>query len=930
MYDLAVKPNSGDFFAKDTEGTVSWATQPTANATGIRVKAGKSFGWKTWMPKGMEAYDLPATSQSPSWKTEYIKGEDTGGNPTVEVKVTNVSANDNTSDQFTDRSARSFKIRATDGLRDNAAFTTKLVAPENYTSSSVEGTTRIRTATALDATVDKVNNIAKSAEISGTATPGATIKVGDQEVTADSTTGAWSMTVEGLEAGDNTVKVVQVVDGKDAGDKDLSVTIVDGGTVIPETTTGVTLPRDADTLVPVTVKTTEDRRNIDGTIEFTAPEGTTFANADTRAVEYKERDDNWKNSAYLNAHDGEISNEGKTLTYKVSGSGFSVKEGALIRLTAAVRTPAGAAEGEGELGYVFSGNSVQGDFSAKGSTSTTIDAPAERDLTATVGAIDNEAMTAVVSGVATKGSTVSIGDQSVEVTEDDGAWTLTVSGLKYGENPLHVVQTIEGREVGFVDVTAKVDGVNRDFAVTSPENNSEHKGEMVTFEGNGRAGETVTMEVTNFDSASVPPVTVGQDGHWKIQKYLGTGMYVMDITQTNSAGTPTGQVKDLTINQPAKEDPVNLPWEVTSPESGSEHRGEMVTWAGTGRGGETITFTPKDPEQASWSMTVPNNGRWSINRFAGTGAYDVDVVQTNAAGTETGATRGILLNQSVNLPFAVTSPENNSEHKGEMVTFEGTGNANDEITLKTTNFESGDPQPVRVDHTGHWKIQKYLGTGAYTIDITQKNVLTGAVTGEAKGLQFNQPAKEDPVNLPWEVTSPESGSEHRGEMVTWAGTGRGGETITFTPKDPEQASWSMTVPNNGRWSINRFAGTGAYDVDVVQTNAAGTETGATRGILLNQSVNLPFAVTSPENNSEHKGEMVTFEGTGNANDEITLKTTNFESGDPQPVRVDHTGHWKIQKYLGTGAYTIDITQKNVLTGAVTGEAKGLQFNQPAS
>ncbi|MCY1694053.1 hypothetical protein [Curtobacterium sp. SL109] len=342
-----------------------------------------------------------------------------------------------------------------------------------------------------------------------------------------------------------------------------------------------------------------------------------------------------------------------------------------------------------------------------------------------------------------------------------------------------------------------------------------------------------------------------------------------------------------------------------------------------------MSFTPKNPEQSSWTTVVGKNGHWSVSRWAGTGAYDIDVVMKDAAGNVTGESKNVLLNQVVNLPFALTSPENGSEHKGEPVVFEGTGNANEEISLKVTNFESSSPTPVRVDRTGHWKIEKFLGTGAYTIDITQKNVSTGLVTGEVKDLKFNQPSDEDPVNLPWAITSPESGSEHLGESVTWSGTGNAGDTVSFTPKNPEQSSWTTVVGKNGHWSLNRWAGVSVYDVDVVMNNSAGAVTGESKNIVLNTVVNLPFAVTSPENGSDHKGEPVTFEGTGNANEEISLKVTNFESA-VATTRVDRTGHWKIEKFLGTGAYTIDITQKNVSTGDVTGEAKGLQFNQPAS
>jgi hypothetical protein len=137
------------------------------------------------------------------------------------------------------------------------------------------------------------------------------------------------------------------------------------------------------------------------------------------------------------------------------------------------------------------------------------------------------------------------------------------------------------------------------------------------------------------------------------------------------------------------------------------------------------------------------------------------------------------------------------------------------------------------------------------------------------------------------------------------------------------------VNKKGDWTVDRWAGTGSYDIDVVMTNAADERTGGPVNILLNQNVDLPFALTSPENGADLRGQLVTFEGDGNANEEVTITVTNFEST-PISTRVDTKGHWKLEKFLGTGAYTIDITQKNRTTGAITGELKGLQFNQPAN
>ncbi|MCA5922357.1 hypothetical protein, partial [Curtobacterium oceanosedimentum] len=632
----------------------------------------------------------------------------------------------------------------------------------------------------LTAAVDSIDHAAGSAVLKGTATPGATIVIGEQSATANED-GDWSLEVTGLESGPNSLLVEQKIGNDTVDSKPVTVTINDAA-IIGQDGPAATLERGERTKVQAQFETKGDVSRPDAQVTFTAPEGTTFAEGqNTIAGSYKRPGEDWMNrSATLT--DGDLSMDGKTYTYtfKPTSSTWTLPDASLLRWSIDVETPAEIADGTPSMTTKLVGTAVEGSFDATSTTATTIES-AETALTAEVESVDNEALTAKLTGTATKGSKVSVGTQSVDVTNDDGSWELTVTGLKYGENTLRVVQTIDGREVDDKQLTVQVDGVNREFKVTTPENESVHKGEMVTFSGEGRAGEEVRLHVTNFASTDVT-TKVGNDGRWSVQRFLGEGTYVFDITQQNAAGTTTGDVRGLTINKPVTEDPVNKPWQVTAPTSGSQHRGEMVTWTGTGNAGDTVTFTPKNPEQSAWSTVVDNKGDWKVDRFAGVGAYDVDVAMKNAAGTETGAPINILLNQNVNLPFAVTSPENNSEHKGELVTFRGTGNAGEQIDLKVTNFDSTNPQPVRVDSTGHWKIEKFLGTGAYTIDITQTNLSTGLVTGAERGLRFNTPSTEDPVNKPWQVTAPTSGSQHRGEMVTWTGTGNAGDTVTFTPK----------------------------------------------------------------------------------------------------------------------------------------------------
>lgn len=67
--------------------------------------------------------------------------------------------------------------------------------------------------TKLTAEVRSVDPAAKSAVLVGTATKGARVSIGGQETTADTSTGAWSITVTGLSVGTNSLTVIQKING---------------------------------------------------------------------------------------------------------------------------------------------------------------------------------------------------------------------------------------------------------------------------------------------------------------------------------------------------------------------------------------------------------------------------------------------------------------------------------------------------------------------------------------------------------------------------------------------------------------------------------------------------------------------------------------------------------------------------------------------
>jgi hypothetical protein len=203
-------------------------------------------------------------------------------------------------------------------------------------------------------------------------------------------------------------------------------------------------------------------------------------------------------------------------------------------------------------------------------------------------------------------------------------------------------------------------------------------------------------------------------------------------------GTTSAQVT-ITVKDPA----AVMPFAVTAPTNGSTHKGESTRFSGTGTAGDTVTVKVTNFTSTDVTTTVKQDGTWSVDKFLGTGAYTIDVVQTNPAGAETGAVRALKINQPTenpgqNLPFKVTTPTAGSAHRGEYTEFSGEGRSGETVTVHVTNFTSDDVTTT-VKQDGTWSVKKFTGIGTYVFDITQKNA-AGTQTGTVTNLTINPAA----------------------------------------------------------------------------------------------------------------------------------------------------------------------------------------------
>ncbi|MCA5922354.1 hypothetical protein [Curtobacterium oceanosedimentum] len=331
-------------------------------------------------------------------------------------------------------------------------------------------------------------------------------------------------------------------------------------------------------------------------------------------------------------------------------------------------------------------------------------------------------------------------------------------------------------------------------------------------------------------------------------------------------------------------------------------------FSGSAEAGSTVVAHDQQGRElfrAEAEATRSGVAKWSARAdLASTDGYEVTFTQTTADG-RTSVMKDITFTADASAVFAVTSPEAGSTHKGELVTFTGTGAAGDEVTLHVTNFDSTDVT-TKVTGAGTWSVQRYLGVGAYAFDITQRNT-AGDVTGSVTDHRINQPAAG--AGQPFAVTSPEAGSDHKGEMVTFTGTGAAGDEVTLAVSNFSSAPVSTRVGQDGTWRVQRFLGTGAYTFDVSQRNAAGDTTGSVTDFRLNQPVagiDKPFAVATPTTGTTFTANTVLeFTGTGVVGAEVRVDPGPGLAAVTTHVRAD--GTWAVGKYLGNGRYSFVVT-----------------------
>lgn len=530
-----------------------------------------------------------------------------------------------------------------------------------------------------------------------------------------------------------------------------------------------------------------------------------------------------------------------------------------------------------------------------------------RPFTGSLVSIDLHARTAKIEGRAAPLSTVIINDYQEADVDDDGIWSATVTGLSLGVSTLTLEQ-YEGTEKT-AETTLDVDLAVQPVTATTTFDADRTKDAVLS--GTAHPGATVIVEDASGKEIDRAPAS-SLDGSWDIE-----------IPAPNLGGDYPVTIHQLIDNEADGEIGHTIAYgaavAVTRPVPDADHAGGPLTMRGTGEARAELTVREQGHPDVIGSGNVLASQTWNLKTTdLDDSKHVLEVTQTGKGGNVTTST--ITLNPDAVAPVTVTSPVSGTEFEPNTATrFTGTGEDGGIITLTPTNGAASATTTVA---NGTWSIDRYLGNGPYTFDVTQ---VAGGETSSVNGIVLT-PKSVAPIDQDFGITSPTTGSAVTNQLVAFTGTGAAGTTVRLHTTNFASADITTVVKNDGTWSVNKWIGDGPYVMDITQE---GRVEGAVRDFRLNNEVgiNLPLAVTTPTAGDDVRSKVQTFTGTGRHGELVTIKATSPTGLAEVSGVVAKNGTWSINRFIGDGPYAFDVVQTK--NGVESGAERDFRINQPA-
>ncbi|WP_185022671.1 Ig-like domain-containing protein [Curtobacterium sp. PhB115] len=493
------------------------------------------------------------------------------------------------------------------------------------------------------AKVDSVDDDARTAKISGTATKGAEIFNGTTKIATADGDGKWNADVSGLAVGKNTLTLIQKVNGAEVNRTSLDIT-VENTVVAPLVVTTPANGSTSDTNRPV--------------FSGTGDKGATIeVRGSSRVV--------------------------ATTTVDSDGK-WSV--------------PAGFDLGDGTYNLTVKQTPLKGDATSKTVTFSIKNTAGFVDLTAK-GAFDSDVTKpATISGAATAGSTVIVRDsfgneiaRTTATSDKTYSVAIPVNKAQFGVNEFSVTQTVKG------DVSAPVK-VSLDYGtptavdITSPENGATVDKKDLTFTGTGQTGAKIDIRGTINAIATGTVV----DGKWtaKVNYTLSNNVYNLWAVQTTKGGMTTRQAITITITDQAV-----APLTATAAFNATDANLPAVV-SGTAQNGATVTVKTSTGAivgtatvvAGKYSVAVdPKHAKFGINSFT--------ITQTVGGKESAPLTRALDYGNPI--APAITSPANGAVVDAGKVTFTGTGDTGSKIDMRGSFSAVGSGKVV----DGKWTVE---------------------------------------------------------------------------------------------------------------------------------------------------------------------------------------------------------------------------------
>ncbi|MCS6548020.1 hypothetical protein NYS50_09035 [Curtobacterium flaccumfaciens pv. flaccumfaciens] len=423
----------------------------------------------------------------------------------------------------------------------------------------------------FSARVDSTDVATRSAQISGTGTPGATVLIDERNPREVGPDGRWTARVTNLPLGTSTLGLEQYEGTEQTGSASLEVTL----TAAPLTFEATFAPDDLT--APVTAS------------------GTAQADADVRLF------------------DGAGKQLGETVTAESDGTWETTipapNAGGVLRVTAA--------------------QFIDGARDTANEVTRDVDYGAAVAVTAPEDGAAHAGGPVTMSGTGAPGSTV----QVVEVTAEgervvgrssegvlpSGRWFVDTDDLDRAEHVLRVVQGSKGANTTTADVTINPGESGRltPVRVTAPATVT--PGVSNRISGTGEPG--ASFRVLNPSGTQIVPGTleVDGDGNWSFERVVTSGAtkfeFVIEQTKGDQGPEPS-EVFTLNANQGFA--PIELTTRAVDP-------GTVNTFEGTGPAGATLTVLNASGTQiVPETVTVTPEGTWSFERAVSRGATKID------------------------------------------------------------------------------------------------------------------------------------------------------------------------------------------------------------------------------------------------------------------------------------------------------------------